>query len=78
MNSHARLTYNKVWNILQGNQELREQYEPLVKHLEELHSLYQVLEQAREQRGGISFETEEAKFIFNAERRIERIEQVSA
>ncbi|MCM5338664.1 hypothetical protein MMT22_29675, partial [Escherichia coli] len=30
---------------------------------------------AREERGGISFESEEAKFIFNAERRIERIEQ---
>ncbi|WP_339354934.1 RNB domain-containing ribonuclease, partial [Klebsiella pneumoniae] len=28
-----------------------------------------------EARGGISFESEEAKFIFNAERRIERIEQ---
>ncbi|WP_312204667.1 ribonuclease R, partial [Mixta calida] len=75
MNSHARLTYNKVWAILQGNPELREQYAPLVKDLEELHSMYQVLEKAREQRGGISFETEEAKFIFNAERRIERVER---
>ncbi|HAK34819.1 MAG TPA: ribonuclease R, partial [Pantoea sp.] len=75
MNSHARLTYNKVWNILQGNPELREQYAPLVKPLEELHNMYKVLEQAREARGGISFETEEAKFIFNAERRIERVER---
>jgi len=75
MNSHARLTYNKVWNILQGNQELREQYHALVPHLQELHNMYQVLSTAREQRGGISFETEEAKFIFNAERRIERVEQ---
>jgi len=77
MNSHARLTYNKVWNILQGNPELRAQYAPLVKPLEELHNMYKVLEQAREARGGISFETEEAKFIFNAERRIERVERVS-
>lgn len=75
MNSHARLTYNKVWNILQGNPELREQYAAQVKHLEELHAMYEVLETAREQRGGISFETEEAKFIFNAERRIERVER---
>ena len=75
MNSHARLTYNKVWAILQGNPELREQYAPLVKHLEELHKMYQALEKARTQRGGISFETEEAKFIFNAERRIERVER---
>ena len=77
MNSFARLTYNKVWGILQGDQELREHYQPLVKDLEELHRMYLALEKAREQRGGISFETEEAKFIFNAERRIERIEQVT-
>ncbi|BCQ36782.1 MULTISPECIES: ribonuclease R [Erwinia] len=77
MNSFARLTYNKVWNILQGHQELRQQYEPLVKDLEELHRMYLALEKSREQRGGISFETDEAKFIFNADRRIERVEQVS-
>ena len=77
MNSHARLTYNKVWNILQGDKELRQQYAPLVKDLEELNNLYHALEAAREERGGISFETEEAKFIFNAERRIERVERVS-
>ncbi|CDH04973.1 RNase R, 3'-5' exoribonuclease [Xenorhabdus bovienii str. oregonense] len=77
MNSHARLTYTKVWKILQGDQELREHYQPLVTHIEYLHELYQALEQAREQRGAISFESEEAKFIFNAERRIERIEPVT-
>ncbi|WFQ78705.1 ribonuclease R [Xenorhabdus sp. SF857] len=76
MNSHARLTYTKVWKILQGDQELREHYKPLVQPIEYLHELYQALEQAREQRGAISFESEEAKFIFNAERRIERIEPV--
>ncbi len=65
MSSHARLTYTKVWHILQGDQDLREQYAPLVKHLEELHNLYKVLDKAREERGGISFESEEAKFIFN-------------
>ncbi len=75
MSSHARLTYTKVWHMLQGDQELREHYAPLVKHIGELHNLYKVLESAREERGGISFESEEAKFIFNAERRIERIEQ---
>lgn len=75
MSSHARLTYTKVWHILQGDAELREHYQPLVKPIEELHHLYQTLEQARSERGGISFESEEAKFIFNAERRIERIEQ---
>ncbi|MDR3431458.1 MAG: ribonuclease R [Rouxiella aceris] len=74
MSSHARLTYTKVWHIIEGNEELREQYSPLVKHLQELHTMYKVLDQARAERGGIAFETEEAKFIFNAERRIERVE----
>ncbi|KAA8997740.1 ribonuclease R [Affinibrenneria salicis] len=74
MSSHARLTYTKVWQILQGHEELRAQYQPLVAPLEELHRMYKMLEHAREARGGIGFETEEAKFIFNAERRIERVE----
>ena len=39
MSSHARLTYTKVWHMLQGDQDLREQYAPLVKHIEELHKL---------------------------------------
>ncbi|PQQ28737.1 ribonuclease R [Photorhabdus hindustanensis] len=76
MNSHARLTYTKVWRMLQGDEELGEHYRPLVQHIEHLHELYQALENAREQRGAISFESEEAKFIFNAERRIERIEPI--
>lgn len=76
MRSHARLTYTKVWHMLQGDAELRAHYQPLVGGLEELHKMYQVLETAREERGGIAFETEEAKFIFNAERRIERVESM--
>ncbi|ATA22682.1 ribonuclease R [Brenneria goodwinii] len=76
MSSHARLTYTKVWSILQGDAELRERYKPLVGGLEELHRMYKVLDKAREIRGGIAFETEEAKFIFNADRRIERVESV--
>lgn len=77
MNSHARLTYNKVWKILQGDTQLSTEYHAQVKHLHELYSLYQALDQARIERGAIAFETEESKFIFNAERRIERIERTS-
>lgn len=74
MNSHARLTYNKVHDILEGDEELRERYRELVPHLEELHRMYKVLKGAREQRGAIEFETVETKFIFNAQRKIESIE----
>lgn len=73
MHSHARLTYNKVW---QGQQGLCIHDAPLITPLAQLHEMYKTLEKARLQRGGISFETEEAKFIFNAESRIERIEPV--
>ncbi|GAK85788.1 3'-to-5' exoribonuclease RNase R [Vibrio ponticus] len=76
MNSHARLTYTKVGEILDGNEELRERYQPLVPHLEELHKMYKVLKDARDNRGAIEFETVEAKFIFNADRKIDRIEPV--
>lgn len=74
MNSHARLTYTKVQKILAGDEELREHYKPLVKDLENLYALYKVLDKTRTARGAISFESAEPKFIFNADKRIERIE----
>ncbi|QIW14907.1 ribonuclease R [Pasteurellaceae bacterium RH1A] len=74
MNSHARLTYTKVWKILQGDAELRERYFYLVPHLEELNAMYQTLVAERQKRGAIEFETVENQFIFNPEGRIERIE----
>lgn len=73
MNSHARLTYTKVSNMLDGNEELRERYAPLVPHLENLYGMYKVLKTERESRGAIEFETVETKFIFNADRKIDRI-----
>ncbi|MEH0690195.1 ribonuclease R [Vibrio cholerae] len=76
MNSHARLTYNKVHDILEGDEELRERYQALVPHLEQLHAMYKVLKEARDQRGAIEFESVETKFIFNAQRKIESIEPV--
>ncbi|EKX93646.1 ribonuclease R [Aggregatibacter actinomycetemcomitans Y4] len=76
MNSHARLTYNKVAKILEKDTALCERYAPLVPHLEALHDMYRALVKARQQRGAIEFETIESKFIFNALGRIERIEPV--
>ncbi len=73
MHSHARLTYTKVWNILQGDEALIERYKPMVGHLRALHELYLSLKQARSRRGGIEFETQENKFVFNAQRKIDHI-----
>ena len=76
MNSHARLTYNKVAKILEKDTALCDRYASLVPHLQDLHEMYQALVKARQQRGAIEFETIESKFIFNALGRIERIEPV--
>ncbi|KMK51912.1 exoribonuclease R [[Actinobacillus] muris] len=74
MNSHARLTYTKVANILNGDETLRERYFYLVPHLDTLHQMYQTLVETRQKRGAIEFETVESQFIFNPQGRIERIE----
>lgn len=74
MRSHARLTYDQVAGILvDGDKKLRNKYQSLVPHLEELHSLYQVLRKAREERGAIDFETTETRIVFGAHRKIDRI-----
>ncbi|PKF63143.1 ribonuclease R [Psychromonas sp. psych-6C06] len=74
MNSHARFTYTKVAKILEGDAPLREQYKPLVPHLEELENLYKAFKKARKIRGGMEFETLETRFIFDENRKIESIE----
>ncbi|VEB26980.1 ribonuclease R [Actinobacillus lignieresii] len=74
MNSHARLTYTKVWKILEGDEALRERYATLVPHLETLNEMFKVLQNTRRHRGAIEFETIENQFIFNPQGRIERIE----
>ncbi|ASG65246.1 ribonuclease R [Idiomarina piscisalsi] len=76
MKSHARLTYDKVKDILDGDKELREQYGPVLGNIEELRKLYNALSAARKRRSAIEFDTQETRFIFNAQRKIERIEPV--
>lgn len=73
MNSHARLTYNKVAAIIEGDEELRDRYASLVPHLEALNTMYHAMKHARHQRGAVEFESEETQFIFNAQRKIESI-----
>ena len=75
--SHARLTYNKVAAILDEESKdgdaLREEYRALVPSLQNLHSLYRLLREARVARGAIDFETTETAILFNEERKIEKI-----
>ncbi|TRX52823.1 ribonuclease R [Thalassomonas sp. M1454] len=76
MRSHARFTYTNVAAILEGDTELRSQHQALVPHLEQLHAMYHTLLAARRERGAIEFETEEVRFIFNADRKIDSVEPV--
>lgn len=76
MNSHARLTYNKVAAMLDGDETLQVRYQSVYPHIQTLFDLYQALLSARMNRGTIDFETIESKFIFNEMGRIDRIEPV--
>ncbi|TQV67275.1 ribonuclease R [Exilibacterium tricleocarpae] len=77
MHSHARLTYTQVGQVIaerdNSRSGVRKQFHHLLPHLDELHNLYQVLRQAREQRGAIDFETTETRIVFDKTRKIERI-----
>ena len=77
MNSKARLTYTKVWNILEGDETLQTRYAEQLPHLKNLYAMYHALKRTRSQRGAIEFETQESKFIFNAQRKIDHIVPVT-
>ena len=63
--SHARLTYEGVQAILDGDATLRARHEALVPHLEELLALYQQLARARRRRGAIELDQPEPRFRFD-------------
>jgi ribonuclease R len=80
MHSHARLTYNKVSDMLERpdsepGYRLSEQYAHVLPHLHNLYNLYKLLRKARTERGAIDFETTETRVIFDASRKIEEIAQ---
>ncbi|ADZ92383.1 ribonuclease R [Marinomonas mediterranea] len=76
--SHARLTYSKVAKMIdaepdeQGT-ELRQRYAPIVSHIDDLHGLYKVLREAREQRGAMDFDTVETRMVFDEHSKIDQI-----
>jgi len=72
--SHARMTYTNVNKILvKQDQKLRKQYHTLVPHLEHLYDLFTVLQQQRQVRGALEFDTIETKIIFGKAGKIEKI-----
>ncbi|GGB46812.1 ribonuclease R [Shewanella inventionis] len=72
MHSHARFTYTQVAAMLEGG-PIAPEHEALFPHLLCLQSLYLTLDERRAERGAIAFETLETQFIFNEQRKIEKI-----
>lgn len=78
IHSHARLTYDLVWEMLQkpmtdDGKKWRKHYRPIVPHLETMYGLYKVLRKGRTKRGAIDFETVETKIEFDSQRKISQI-----
>lgn len=77
IHSHGRLTYNKVWQMLQERggprSRLRQRYKHVVRHVDELHRLFLALREERSRRGAIDFETVETRIIFDEQRKIQEI-----
>ncbi len=63
MLSHARLTYDKVWQVVGlDDPDARQEVTDVLPQLENLHALYKAMAQQRRRRGAIDFETPEVKF----------------
>lgn len=75
--SHERLTYTRVATALAelGEEEMPERYKlaGLCPQIDELNSLFKVLTKARAKRGAMEFESQEVRFEFNENRKIEKI-----
>lgn len=74
MQSKARMTYNKVYDILQNPEgELAQEYSWLKPHLDNLYNVYQQMLVQRKKRGAIEFETSDTVMEFNENGKIEQI-----
>ena len=63
MLSHARLTYDKVWQAVGlREEEALQEVADVLPQLENLHALYMAMAAQRKRRGAIDFETPEVKF----------------
>jgi ribonuclease R len=68
--SHARFTYDEVFELLEKKNK---KSSILLKHLQELQCLYQVLLKQRKARGALDFSRMETKIIFAGDRKIKKI-----
>ena len=72
--SHARLTYEGVQALLDGDASERARHKALVPHLEELQALYRKLATARRRRGALDFDRPEPRFLFGEDGAVAAVE----
>lgn len=73
IHSHARLTYNQVWDWLSGAAKPDDRQAALMPHLTALDKLFRVLLKARAKRGAIDFGSTETQIIFDEQGKIKEI-----
>jgi ribonuclease R len=74
IHSHARTTYNQVWESLQQPQgPVARGFAKVMPQINGLYELFKLLFQGRKERGAIDFDTVETKIVCNELGRIEKI-----
>ena len=74
--SHARLTYNQVWDWLSGKVQPDQKQTTLMPHLQALDKLFRTLLKARAKRGAIDFGSTESQMLFDDQGKIQAIVKV--
>jgi ribonuclease R len=82
MHSQARLTYNKVSDLLEhpdtdAGKKVASDYANVVAPVQRLYELFKVLRVTREKRGALDFDSNETRIIFGTDRKIEKIVPVT-
>ncbi len=74
IHSHARTTYNQVWESLQQPLgPVARSLTNVLPQINDLYAVFHVLQQSRKDRGAIDFDTVETKIVCNELGRIEKI-----
>lgn len=65
INTTFRMTYSDVNEMLAGNPEKIEQFKPIMDSVSAMAELHKILEDMRERRGALNFDTSEARILVN-------------
>ena len=68
MRSHARLTYNQVWDWISDGQD-----HPFKQQIDTLYQLFKILQKKRFERGAVEFKSVETQMIFDDNGKIDKI-----